>query len=324
MNKNTLRSFLILFIALGTVSLACGIRNPLQKPKIISTAAAIAPTVEAAATVLAPTLNAAAEDASDLAATAAVEATKIVPTIAGVVDDLAPTIAAAAGTLVPGVDVITTALPVPALGTPSGGIEEFLNQLPGNEGLSGLDSFRQTAVIDWNDGEQTGRVEYWGKFTNNPRATHGKVTMSGQASAGLPVPAFEYIVIEGESWVKLGLLPWQNVPGGAEALIGQQPYSADSFLLAAPAAQRVMPDQTINNIDSKHYVYSKDDITFEGGSLETASGEIFTAVDGGFVVRYTLSGAGSLNGFFAGQTGNIYLVYDLLDVNAELEIQPPN
>ncbi len=298
MNKYALRSFLILLLALGTVSLACGIRNPLQKPEIVSTAAALAPTIEAAAT-------------------------EIAPTIASVVEDLAPTVASAVGTLVPGADVIATALPLPAFATPSGGIDEFLSQLQGSEGLSGLDSFRQTAVLDWEDGEQTGKVEYWGEFTASPRATHGRVTLSGQASAGLPVPSFEYIVIDGETWVKLGLLPWQNVPGGVETIVGQQPYSADSFLLAAPAAQRVMPDQTVNGIVCKHYVYSKDDVSFEGGSLDTASGEIFTAADGGYVVRYTLSGTGRLDSFFAGQTGNITLVYDLLEINSGLEIQPP-
>jgi hypothetical protein len=314
---------MILPLALGTLSLACGIRNPLQKTEIVSTAAALAPTIEAVATDVAPTLNAVVEEAGDLAATAVIEATEFAPTLEAAVEDLAPTVESVAGTLVPGADAIATALPLPNSATPSGGIEEYLSQLQGNEGLSGLDSFRQTAVIDFEDSEQTGRVDYWGEFTTSPRATHGRVEFSGQASAGLPVPAFEYIVIEEETWIKLGLLPWQNVPQGVETVIGQQPYSADSFLLAAPAAQRVMPDQTVNGIECKHYVYSKDDVSFQGGNLETASGEIFTAVDGGYVVRYTLHGVGSLDNFFAGQTGNIHLVYDLFDVNVGLEIQPP-
>ena len=298
MNKNALRSVLIPLLIIGAVSLACGISNPIKEPEIVSTAAALAPTLEAAVTKVAPTLEA-------------------------VVEDLAPTIAAAAATLIPGAEAVVTALPIPALPTPGGEIDEFLSQLQGSGGLSGLDSFRQTAVLDFQDGEQSGKVDYWGEFTTSPQATHGRVTLSGLASAGLPLPTFEYIVIEGEAWVKIGLLPWQNIPEGVETITGQQPYSADSFLLAAPAAQRVMPDQTVNGIECKHYVYSKDDLSFEGGSFETASGEIFTAVDGGYVVRYTLYGVGTLNNFFAGQTGTINLVYDLSDVNTDLAIEPP-
>jgi hypothetical protein len=108
-----------------------------------------------------------------------------------------------------------------------------------------------------------------------------------------------------------------------ETVTGQRTFSADDFLLAAPAAQRVAPDQVVNGIECKHYIYAKNDISFEGGTLDYAQGDIYTAIDGGYVVHYTLYGEGALNNFFAGQTGTLSLVYNLFDVNAELSIQPP-
>jgi hypothetical protein len=311
MSKNAFRTLLFPLLLIVLVGLACGVSVP-KEVEVVATAAAVVPTLEAAATQMAPAVDAISTQASELAATAMVQVTEAVPTLEAVATALAP-VAETAATVLP-------ALPLP---TPDGGIEEFLDQVQGSEGLSGLTSFRQTAVLDFEDAGQTGKVDYWGEFTTSPQATHGRVTLSGQAAAGLPLPTFEYVIIDGAAWVKIGPLPWQAIPEGVETVTGQQPYSADDFLFAVPAAQRVLPDETLNGIECKHYVYNVSDVSFEGGSLSSAQGEIYTAVDGGYVVQYTLQGEGSLEKFFTGQTGTINLVYDLFDVNADFMIEPP-
>ena len=326
MNKQAVRVLLLPLLLLTAVALACGLSNPLEESGAVSTAAALAPTVKAAATELGPTIAAAATTASEMAATAVVVATQAVPTLAAAATELGPTVEAmvteaseAAPTIAP---VAATALPDP-LPTPLGGIEEFLNLASGSQGLSGLASFRQTAVLDYNGGGQTGQVDYWGEFTTNPPATHGRATLSGVAAAGLPLPTFEYIIIEGQTWVKIGRQPWIRVQEEVETMTGQQPYSADNFLFAVPSAQRVLPNQTINNIPCKHYTYNVNNLQLDGATLDSASGDIYTAVDGGYVVQYTLHGQGTLEEFFAGQTGAINLLYNVFDVNAGLVIQAP-
>jgi len=301
MNKHTWRVLLFPLLLLAMAGLACGISNPLEESGAVSTAAALAPTLEAAATELAPAMEAVATEASEAIATAVTVATEIAPTV----------------------EAAATILPELPVSTPVGGIEEFLNMVSGSDGLGGLTSFRQTAVLDFTGGGQTGKVDYWGEFTTDPQATHGRVTLSGLAAAGLPLPTFEYIIIEGATWIKIGRQPWMPVQEGVETFTGQQPYSADDFLFAIPQAQRVLPDQTVNGIECKHYVYTVSDFQFEGGSLNSANGEIYTAVNGGYIVQYTLHGEGSLDEYFAEMTGIINLVYNVLDVNSGFTIQPP-
>jgi len=51
-------------------------------------------------------------------------------------------------------------------------------------------------------------------------------------------------------------------------------------------------------------------------------GDIYVALDGGYVVRYTLDGSGTFEEQFQG-SGTLSLVYDTYDVGADINIQPP-
>lgn len=327
MEKKALRSLILLSLLLCLTGLACTISNPLEKTQAITTAAALAPTIEAAATQLAPTLEAAVKE---IGPTVESLATQMAPTLEVMVTeagDLIATGVAAATEVVPqlgstpGAGGATTQEGGPAA-TPLGGIDEFLNITDRQTGLSGLESFQQTAVAELVSGSETGKIDYWGKFTTNPKATQGKVTLSGLAAGGLPIPTFEYIIIEEDAWVKIGRQPWIRVEEGVETLTGKQPYSADDFLFALPAAQRVTPDETIRDIKCKHYVYTVTDYTYEGGTINNATGDVYTAVDGGYIVRYTLKGDGVFDEF-GGKQGTIDLIYEVFDVNSGITVDPP-
>jgi len=54
----------------------------------------------------------------------------------------------------------------------------------------------------------------------------------------------------------------------------------------------------------------------------TGHGDVWVALDGGYVVRYTFEGSGTFEDYFQGQ-GTINLAYDTYDVGAAIEIQPP-
>lgn len=316
MNRQALRALLIPLLLLAAVALACSVGNPIENNEVIGTAAALAPTIQAAATKLGPTLEAVATAVAPTLEAVATEASNLAPTVEALATDLAPTMEAAATT------ASELAPTVAAIATPVGGIDEFLSMAQGSEGLSGLASFRQTAVLDFTSNGQTGKVDYWSEFTSSPQATHGRIALSGMASAGLPMPTFEYVIIEGQTWVKIGELPWTQVEN-TEMLPRQQAYSADDFLFAVPNAQRVLPDTTINGIACKHYVFQVNDYSFDGGSIQAGSGEVFTAIDGGYVVMYTLVGDATLDNFFYGQSGSVNLIYNVFDVNSGLVIEPP-
>jgi hypothetical protein len=46
------------------------------------------------------------------------------------------------------------------------------------------------------------------------------------------------------------------------------------------------------------------------------------ALEGGYVVRYTLDGSGTFEDYFQG-SGTLHLVYDTYDVGAPISIQAP-
>ncbi|MBN1316513.1 MAG: hypothetical protein JXA42_13640, partial [Anaerolineales bacterium] len=274
-------------------------------PTVEKAMSEIAPTVETLATQIAPTLEVMVTEAGDLIATGIAAATEVIPQ-SGTTPETGESSAQSDG---------------PAA-TPFGGINEFLDLSEGQTGLSGLVSFQQTSVVELVSGNETGMIDYWGEFTTEPKATHGKVTLSGLAAGGLPIPTFEYVIIEEAGWVKIGRQPWIRVEDGVETLTGKQPYSADDFLFALPTAQRVKPDETIHGIACKHYVYSISDFEYEGGVIKNANGDIYTALDGGYIVRYTLQGEGVFDEF-GGTQGIIDLTYEVFDVNSGINIQPP-
>ncbi len=310
MKRTAFRATLLPPLLLALAGLACGLTNPLENQEAISTAAALAPTLKAAAVDLAPTLEAVVTDlapAIEAAATALMIATpEEVPM------ELATTVQTAA-----------SATPGPPGPTPIGGIEEFLGLTDATTGLSGLASFRQAATLSFSGNGETGKVDYWAEFTTAPQATHAQVALSGLAAAGLPIPTFEYMIIENAAWIKIGRQPWIPIAEEIETLTGQQPFSADDFFLGVPSAQRVLPNQFIGGVECKHYIYDVTELQLEGGSLSSASGEIYTALEGGYVVQYTLHGVGSLDEFFAGQSGTVDLSYTVSDVNSGITIRPP-
>jgi len=70
-----------------------------------------------------------------------------------------------------------------------------------------------------------------------------------------------------------------------------------------------------------HYAYDVQNIPAEYGTVD-ARGQIWVALDGGYVVRYTLEAVGTFGEYFEGE-GTPKLTYDTFDVGGNIEINPP-
>ena len=70
-----------------------------------------------------------------------------------------------------------------------------------------------------------------------------------------------------------------------------------------------------------HYAYDVQNIPAEYGTVD-ARGQIWIALDGGSVVRYTLEAVGTFGEYFEGE-GTPKLTYDTFDVGGNIEINPP-
>lgn len=109
----------------------------------------------------------------------------------------------------------------------------------------------------------------------------------------------------------------------------QNPFSemldSSALLSELDNAERVMPDETINGIQSAHYVFDETDLKGTEGEVENADGHVYVSLEGGYVVRILMDGRGQLN-LFGGNTdqvGDIHFALNLSDVNAPLEVAPP-
>ena len=187
-----------------------------------------------------------------------------------------------------------------------------------------LSSFRQKVVLDFTaDGSGVySKATYEGEVTTAPTALHSVLRVEGEAASQLPSNQVELIWIGDQAWVKVGRRPWVQVPVSAlETEYAGQVVGIGELLPFIQQARRVMPDETINGIPCKHYVYDISNLQTEAG-MTAAQGDIWVAKDGGYVVRLTMNGHGTYYGAYT-SSGTLNLVYDLFDVNAPISINPP-
>jgi hypothetical protein len=97
-------------------------------------------------------------------------------------------------------------------------------------------------------------------------------------------------------------------------------FKVDDAIGGLENARRVRPDETVNGVLCRHYVF--DDKALAGWSAFTqAEGEMWVAVDGDYVVRYLLQAEGKNP--ITGDEGHIEWEYEIRDANESIVIEPP-
>lgn len=190
--------------------------------------------------------------------------------------------------------------------------------------LAPLSSFRQKAVLDFTAAESglRSKVTYEGEVTASPSALHSLVRVEGQGAAQLPTNQVEVIWIDDRAWVKVGLKPWVSVPATAvQSIYDGEVVGVPDLLPFVRRARRATPDETVNGVPCRHYVYALDNLQADVG-MTAAQGDLWVAQDGSYVVRLTLEGQGTYYDTYSA-SGKLLLVYDLYDVDAPLAIAPP-
>ncbi len=192
------------------------------------------------------------------------------------------------------------------------------------QSVARLSSFRQKAVLEFTsaDSRVHGKVTYEGEGTLNPPASRSLLRVQGQGAAQLPSNRVEVTWINGQVWVKVGRKPWVSVPEAAvQSEYGSEMVSVADLLPFIHHAGRVLPDERVNGIPSRHYVYDVGNLQPDVG-MSAAQGDLWVARDGGYVVRLSLEGQGTYYDTYS-TSGSLRLVYDLYDVNVPLTIAAP-
>ncbi len=269
-----------------------------------------------------------AEKVTATAARAAAKAEKDAPSAATATKGASPTIAAAtrlaptpAGKAAP-----AATKPVPT------SAEEALTVKSRNSGLDQLKSYRarwhgewqateggttEKATWDWfEEVVREGQKHHWGVKVTDPST--GKV---GQ---------FEFWQIADATYMATQDEQGKDEQGKQECLMmsgGTEP-TAPTALLAPDAfggisGARYVGTETVNGVHAKHYKYDEKAATLAGFGRVT--GDIWIAVDGGYVVRDTASWEGKAAMFTTDSktSGKGTWTFDVLDVNKPLKIELP-
>jgi len=195
---------------------------------------------------------------------------------------------------------------------------------PTGEGLGHLGTFRQRMTVELTSQESdyTGVYHYDAEANTAEQAVHITVSAEGPAAQELSANQVQAIWIGTQLWIKLGNQPWLPVPESvAEIRFDEQMYTVGDFLPYVQHFQRVEPDEVVNGIRSAHYTYDAQNLPTQYGTM-SGHGNVYVALEGGYVVRYTLDGSGTFEDYFQG-SGTLHLVYDTYDVGAPISIQPP-
>lgn len=318
MNRTRARIAFVSAAALVLVlgSLACSFSGEVDLGGVESTAEAVGGTISAAATAAAPT-------PLPVESTTPPEPTESPPETGGEAEGPPPTEPA---TEPAATEPAQSAPPPPAPG-PLEVAEipelEVVTLDPSGEGLGNLGSFRQRMTVEFTAEEvdYSGTYHYDADVNTGDQAAYIVVSAEGAAFDQLPANTLQAIWIGTQLWLKVGDRPWLPVPESVAAIeFDEQVLAVGDFLPYAREFERV-GEETVNGIASAHYTYDADDLPTEYGTV-SGTGDVYVALDGGYVVRYTLDGSGTFEGDFQG-SGTIELVYDTYDVGAEIAIQPP-
>lgn len=193
---------------------------------------------------------------------------------------------------------------------------------PTGEGLGHLGTFRQRMTVEFTGdvGDYTG-IYYDAEANTADQAVHITIRADGPAAQELPANQVQAIWIGTQLWIKLGNQPWLPVPESVAALqFDEQLFGVGDFLPYVQYFEKV-GEETVNGIPSVHYTYDAQNLPAQYGAM-SGHGDIYVALDGGYVVRYTLDGSGTFEEQFQG-SGTLSLVYDTYDVGADINIQPP-
>jgi len=224
----------------------------------------------------------------------------------------------------------TPAPPTPEV-KPEAAEEELLTSAEAAlEALSKLKSFRSYTHYAWvsqEEGEEkeSGEFEMRSEYVAEPPSQHMVITSSGDAAMGEEESeTFEIIQIEDRMWFQMEEDQWMQA--GQQEFLPNFLMSAEEFLRDLSGARRLWPDETVNGIRCRHYRFTERDLLsfFGMGELSKAEGELWVAVKGDFVAKYTVHAEGK--GLTLGEelgSGAMDMLYEISDVGAKIVIEPP-
>jgi hypothetical protein len=211
----------------------------------------------------------------------------------------------------------------------------------GLEQPADLDSFRTNFVISWDgtdpDGSAvSGSMDLLIEFVREPRAQH--------ISIGGDFPGLEELGVSEDTTMEIYVVEdtmYMNLFGSWLQMPADEQSTAEFEQMAFVASEDMLQDlsdttyegrETYNGIETKHYSFDEtsfDPADMEGMEIEEATGNVYIAVEGNYVVHMDLSMTGADLTLPTGeadqtlQNGTMEIMLDLHDVNEPFTIEVP-
>lgn len=201
------------------------------------------------------------------------------------------------------------------------------------DGLKDLDSYRSDMRIDWTgtrSGEPVeGFLSVQIAFVRDPQAS--EVTMEAAGLGDAPEDesmSMRYVRVGKQLWFYDGSSDtWTQMPAGDDD---------DDFGFFSPAdmlpeinldtAERARGTETVNDVECYRYDFTEKDMLEEQdlGEVSEASGTIWKAVEGEFVVKATMDAEiSSMEEDDLFDKGSVSMLYEVYDINETIVIEPP-
>lgn len=194
-----------------------------------------------------------------------------------------------------------------------------------DQGLENLASYRsemhmQNQGVDLQGQNQTAAFNFIQEYITASQNKH--VTINSESSSGTSgTSSIEFFLVDGTTYLldteedKSACITFTNHPSMLDEFM--KPTSIFTNLQALePLEQGVV----MGDLLTDHYTF--DENALQSSEFETASGEVWIAQDGGFIVKFIGSGTGAATFGWEG-TGTTSWDYQITEINTIRAIMPP-
>ncbi len=197
-----------------------------------------------------------------------------------------------------------------------------------------FDTYRYAISMDFEGQDESGMTidqTITGEFAGitDPQSASMTINMESLAAVeGLEgMGEFSMITVEDGTYMIMPGLGCMNAAMFGDELDNPMENMAepDTLLGNVKGATRVMPNETINGIETEHYVFDETALEDTEGEVEQLDGHIYVAADGGYMVRMTMTGTGDFGSIdeTTDGIGTYNITWDLLEINGDVTIEVP-
>lgn len=204
--------------------------------------------------------------------------------------------------------------------------EQELSMSSVTEGLATLKSYKAHLLLKFVGKDEEGKdvnatLDLVEEFIANPQARRIILLSIGNTQPNqtgsiemITIGDTGYLVFESEG--KKSCISTSASETNTEALFTPE-------MLGGISGAKYVKTETVNGVKAKYYTWKEGGLT--GMGFASAKGDVWVAVDGNYVVKYTAEGTGkgSLFGSSGKEEGTITIEYNVTNINGSFKIEPP-